>query len=1076
MSKSLGKNKMKKLLFSLFAITILIAGFVFISEKSNAQSAVISINDRIVVSENVNVRIEPNGSLLGVQYKDVLFSGFRQFGPAKGVVIDGPRLEGGYTWVKVNYDYGPDGWSAIDYLTPLGQITGWDFTGNNLLGRKIQPRQGSLFVEAYYGYVENGQVSIPSEQARAALPAEALSLIGSVQGAWSCEAISDAPPFRWVGYRCKFGRGNQPPTIVSFNGQTSAVQNVQGTWRFQATDPEGALASYKIDWGDGSPVTPVVIDGASATKDAAHTYTRAGSFNMKLTVTDAGGLFAEATFSVQVTAPCSTRFMVGDRVQVINAGAENPLNVRSSPEIPANRDANKLGGHYAGDTGSVVSGPQSANGYCWWNINYDTAPDGWSAEGSGTVFWLSKIGSNQPSDPTDPNAPNPNTNDPGASNPPPSGLSGSTSLNLAVGDYIRVASFLGARVRSSPGGALIGAQAYGVSGQIKQGPQSANGLTWWYIDYTYSTVDGWTAERDETGAAMLSKSFAPPSDDIPEPPPEELPPTGNAAPVLAPLTQPNTTEVNVQQTWQISATDTDSQNLTYTVNWGDGTANSTYNGSSGQNISIYHTYTQEGNKTITVTVSDGQSTDTETLNFSVNPPGAVNNKPAVPIITGPTQVTQGVNTSWQVLFSDPDGDTLTFTVNWEAGSTDQGNAASGETINISHTFNTVGTKAFSVVVSDGVETEYRTFTVSVVAGAAPPNSAPVISILTGPTQTPLATPQNWQVMATDADGDSLTYVISWGDQTSFTGFGASGQTLTVSHTYQTLGLKTLRATVSDSKGATVSQSILVNVGSAPVSNIVITAPVAGEVWDVYQTKSIKWNAPLSVSKVFIYLRIGSSIALITPQGAPTVNGAGTYNWTIQPTAVTSAGTFTLNGLYKIQIIAENGTHTAVSNEFTIRNTGVKFAAGDRVRVTGAGNVYLTMQDADYARSAGAHGSGALGTIKTGVPSKLGTTYYEEVDFDQAPDGFFKQDLLMKSTNKFNVNDRVEVLPSLTTSLAVRSAPNGTWIGGVYPLSRNGTKGTVLEGPTEAGGYKWWKIAWDSTITGWSAEDFVVKSQ
>src|SRR3989338_8185068 len=73
------------------------------------------------------------------------------------------------------------------------------------------------------------------------------------------------------------------------------------------------------------------------------------------------------------TAQSSTKFSLNDRVQVssdlLNVGL---LNVRSTP------DGTLLGTQATGALGTVIGGPTNAGGFNWWNINYDSAPDGWS--------------------------------------------------------------------------------------------------------------------------------------------------------------------------------------------------------------------------------------------------------------------------------------------------------------------------------------------------------------------------------------------------------------------------------------------------------------------------------------------------------------------------------------------------------------------------------------------------------------------------------------------------------------------------------------------------------------------------
>jgi hypothetical protein len=68
------------------------------------------------------------------------------------------------------------------------------------------------------------------------------------------------------------------------------------------------------------------------------------------------------------------RFQIGDRVMTTDR-----LKIR---ETPAGR---RLGSQLKGAKGTVIEGPLVANGYNWWNVNYDSGVDGWSAEN-----WLEK--------------------------------------------------------------------------------------------------------------------------------------------------------------------------------------------------------------------------------------------------------------------------------------------------------------------------------------------------------------------------------------------------------------------------------------------------------------------------------------------------------------------------------------------------------------------------------------------------------------------------------------------------------------------------------------------------------------
>jgi uncharacterized protein YgiM (DUF1202 family) len=64
-----------------------------------------SRGNTIVITDTINVRSGPNGSVIGTQQRG-----------AKGTLVGGPINGGGYTWWNVNYTNGVDGWSAEDFM------------------------------------------------------------------------------------------------------------------------------------------------------------------------------------------------------------------------------------------------------------------------------------------------------------------------------------------------------------------------------------------------------------------------------------------------------------------------------------------------------------------------------------------------------------------------------------------------------------------------------------------------------------------------------------------------------------------------------------------------------------------------------------------------------------------------------------------------------------------------------------------------------------------------------------------------------------------------------------------------
>src|SRR3989344_1719248 len=74
-----------------------------------------------------------------------------------------------------------------------------------------------------------------------------------------------------------------------------------------------------------------------------------------------------------------------------------------------------------------------------------------------------------------------------------------------------------------------------------------------------------------------------------------------------------------------------------------------------------------------------------------------------------------------------------------------------------------------------------------------------------------------------------------------------------------------------------------------------------------------------------------------------------------------------------------------------------------------------------------------------------------------------------ASTKFSINDRVQVSSG---PLNVRLTPStsGTSLG----TEATGNLGTVIGGPINADNNNWWQITYDNGISGWSAEDYLVK--
>lgn len=98
---------------------------------------------------------------------------------------------------------------------------------------------------------------------------------------------------------------NSAPSITSISGPSSLSVGTTGTWEMRASDPEGKRLTYSILWGDDAARdTQLVaeIRGASSaqTTNFTHSYSRAGTYTVRITVSDQLGAYAVSTISVVV--------------------------------------------------------------------------------------------------------------------------------------------------------------------------------------------------------------------------------------------------------------------------------------------------------------------------------------------------------------------------------------------------------------------------------------------------------------------------------------------------------------------------------------------------------------------------------------------------------------------------------------------------------------------------------------------------------------------------------------------------------------------------------------------------------
>ena len=88
---------------------------------------------------------------------------------------------------------------------------------------------------------------------------------------------------------------NEPPVAVATSDVRRGKEPLLVAFSsYGSVDPDGDIASYSWDFGDGTP------DSSSSIADPTYTYPTAGNYIAALTVTDNGGLTATATLDITV--------------------------------------------------------------------------------------------------------------------------------------------------------------------------------------------------------------------------------------------------------------------------------------------------------------------------------------------------------------------------------------------------------------------------------------------------------------------------------------------------------------------------------------------------------------------------------------------------------------------------------------------------------------------------------------------------------------------------------------------------------------------------------------------------------
>jgi hypothetical protein len=179
--------------------------------------------------------------------------------------------------------------------------------------------------------------------------------------------------------------------------------------------------------------------------------------------------------------------------------------------------------------------------------------------------------------------------------------------------------------------------------------------------------------------------------------------------------------------------------------------------------------------------------------------GYLNVHPSPPVIHGPTDGVINVDyTFWTDPVTDSSGDSLYCRWDWDDGNITEwlGPYPSGSTIYASHVWEDAGVYDIRAKLKGtGGESNWsEPLTITVVQ-----NQPPSTPLITGPLKGKPGITYNYEFIATDSEGENISYYVDWGDGTNTGWIGPypSGQEQIMNHTWTKKGTYTIKAKARD---------------------------------------------------------------------------------------------------------------------------------------------------------------------------------------------------------------------------------------------------------------------------------------
>ena len=188
------------------------------------------------------------------------------------------------------------------------------------------------------------------------------------------------------------------------------------------------------------------------------------------------------------------------------------VNLRKSAGYMGKPPADKIGEIPEGAAGTVMAGPQQADGLAWWQVRTQDADGrpvtGWAAQADaeGNLLLAAAGGTTVPSTPSQPTTPTaPNTSAPGGRPMNPSAVKPGMHISTAnVVNLRRSAGYMGKPITD-----LVAEVPIKTQGVVLDGPQQVDGLSWFRVACILADggkVTGWMAAADTAGNFLFLSS------------------------------------------------------------------------------------------------------------------------------------------------------------------------------------------------------------------------------------------------------------------------------------------------------------------------------------------------------------------------------------------------------------------------------------------------------------------------------------------------------------------------------------------------------------------------------------------